>query len=298
MTSIDKDLSTPPPWFSDALQTPAVTQCFDVAGVPIALRSWGEHDASSGVVLVHGTAASARWWDHIGPQLAEGRRVVAIDLSGHGDSGHRTSYSQQQWADELSAVVLQHLPPCPIVIAHSMGGKVAYRAATTGLADHVRGIIFLDSNFGGPLVKESAEWVMSLSDKPLKVYPDLRAVVDGFRPIRSDHLLPRHFAEYIGPASANSVDGGWSWKFDPRVFVGSAGDPPPVTPLTCRVAIIRAERNSVLSRTAANALADRLGLADGYETLFGSGHHMMFDAPESLVARLRGLLVDWTRPAT
>ena len=47
-------------------------------------------------MLVHGGAAHSRWWDHIGPLLADGRLVVAIDLSGHGDSARRESYSLDQ----------------------------------------------------------------------------------------------------------------------------------------------------------------------------------------------------------
>ena len=57
-----------------------------------------------GIVLVHGGAAHSRWWDHIGPLLAADRRVVAIDLSGHGDSGRRESYSFDAWAGEMLAV--------------------------------------------------------------------------------------------------------------------------------------------------------------------------------------------------
>ena len=51
-------------------------------------------------MLVHGGAAHSRWWDHIAPMLTEGWRVVAVDLSGHGDSDRRDHYSLDTWARE------------------------------------------------------------------------------------------------------------------------------------------------------------------------------------------------------
>ena len=84
--------AAPPAWFSDAIGTEAETAVIDVDGVPVAYRAYGA-PGPAGLVLVHGGAAHARWWDHIAPLLAPGRRVVAIDLSGHGDSGRREKYT-------------------------------------------------------------------------------------------------------------------------------------------------------------------------------------------------------------
>src|SRR5260370_30494129 len=38
------------------------------------------------VLLIHGTAASAAWWDPVIPQLAGAYRVIRVDLAGHGRS--------------------------------------------------------------------------------------------------------------------------------------------------------------------------------------------------------------------
>lgn len=89
------DLAEPPPWFTETLAAPVVPRTVSVSGTDIAYRQFGPYDGngSSGIVLVHGGAAHARWWDHIAPLLATGRRVVAIDLSGHGDSGRNDKYT-------------------------------------------------------------------------------------------------------------------------------------------------------------------------------------------------------------
>ena len=95
----------PPAWFTAALAAPATDGTVDVDGARVRYRAWGPPGAP-GAVLVHGTAAHARWWDHVGPQLPAGQRVAALDLSGHGDSDWRERYSLDHWAAEVVAVAV------------------------------------------------------------------------------------------------------------------------------------------------------------------------------------------------
>src|SRR6478736_2767221 len=111
-----------PEWFRDS-----IAEC----GTPIQRRDgektltglrWGKGYGRT-AVLVHGGAAHAHWWDHIAPRLAARAfdRVVAIDLSGHGDSDWREGYSTAIWAHELRESVNEWGGDRPIVIAHSLG---------------------------------------------------------------------------------------------------------------------------------------------------------------------------------
>src|SRR5690606_17912941 len=93
----------PPTWFTSATATPARSTEVDVEGCPIHALSWGD-TAKPGLVLVHGGAAHAHWWDFIAPQLTHHYHVAAVDLSGHGDSGHRDGYAMEQWAREVLEV--------------------------------------------------------------------------------------------------------------------------------------------------------------------------------------------------
>ena len=95
--------TAPPEWFTTALATSAELGRVDVDGTAIAYRAWGQ-PGGPGIVLVHGGAAHSRWWDHIAPLMTPGRRVFALDLSGHGDSGRRQTYSLDSWAREVLAV--------------------------------------------------------------------------------------------------------------------------------------------------------------------------------------------------
>src|SRR5215475_1342121 len=95
-----------PQWFSSALAAPVQECTTTVAGCTISYRCWGPAGAA-GIILVHGGAAHARWWDHIAPMLGPGYRVAALDLSGHGDSGrprrHRAQHGRLRRAGHGAA---------------------------------------------------------------------------------------------------------------------------------------------------------------------------------------------------
>lgn len=73
-----------------ALRTPGEGRRFAVqaAGIPWSALEWGDREARP-LLLIHGVTSSAATWWRVGPALAAtGRRVVAVDLPGHGRTGH------------------------------------------------------------------------------------------------------------------------------------------------------------------------------------------------------------------
>ena len=99
-----------PQWFVDALaRTPEALRDRPSTASTIHYRRWGSTERP-GLVLVHGGAAHAGWWDHVAPLLAGEYCVVALDLSGHGDSGRRDTYDMETWAREVVAVA-EHVVP-------------------------------------------------------------------------------------------------------------------------------------------------------------------------------------------
>ena len=115
---------TVPGWFTEALAQVPEHREVEIDGAAIPLRCWGRA-GTPGVVLAHGGSAHSGWWDHIAPFLATTHRVVALDLSGHGDSGLRSRYPVEQWADEvMAAAAAGGIAGRPYIIGHSMGGRI------------------------------------------------------------------------------------------------------------------------------------------------------------------------------
>lgn len=292
---VDADSAAPAAWFTAALAAPVTQRTTMVAGVPIAYRAWGE-PGGRGIVLVHGGAAHARWWDHIGPLLASGRRVVAIDLSGHGDSGRRPSYSLDGWAHEVLTVAEDAgIAAPPTVIGHSMGGLVTLRVAAL-FGPRIEGAVVIDS-----LVRDITPEQHAAQERRafgiLRSYPSREAILARFRPV-PDQPVIGYIADHVAATSIRRADGGWTWKWDPGVF-GRAEPPPPLTRVDCRVALFRAE-HGIVPTEISDVMYDRLGRVAPVIEIPAAGHHIMLDQPIALIAALRTLLSDWDHslPAT
>ena len=100
------------------------------------------------LVLLHGGAAHAHWWDHLAPLLAEQYHVVALDLRGHGDSSWVVppAYEIEDYVGDLEeAFAALHLES-PVLVGHSLGGFIALTYATRHAAT-LRGLIVVDMGF-------------------------------------------------------------------------------------------------------------------------------------------------------
>jgi len=278
-----------PAWFSAALDAAAQERSIVVEGTSIAYRAWGD-PAMRTIVLVHGGAAHARWWDHIAPLLAAGWRVVALDLSGHGDSGRRDRYSLDTWAREVLAVVADAgTAASTVVIGHSMGGLVTLRLATLAGA-RIAGAVAIDSPVRD-MAPEDRAARQHRAFGPLRVYPTREAVIARFRPIPDQPTLA-YIADHVAATSVRPAEGGWTWKFDPQVFARDHLTPELLTRLDCRVALFRAEHGLVTPQQG-EVLYDRLGRVAPVIEIPVAGHHIMLDQPVALAAALRTLLADW-----
>ncbi|MEV4012326.1 alpha/beta fold hydrolase [Nonomuraea angiospora] len=90
------------------------------------VRQDGPRDAPA-LLLIHGTAASARSWDSLVPLLAGSHRVIRIDLLGHGRSGQPAdgSYAIPDQARRAGAALDRLGVEHAVVAGHSSGGTVA-----------------------------------------------------------------------------------------------------------------------------------------------------------------------------
>ena len=106
------------------------------AGIPFSTLEWGDPSARP-LLLVHGVTASAAIWWRVGPALAAtGRRVVAVDLPGHGQTGHWTGHGafRETAADLVEFARAAGLAtPDLQVVAHSWGAMVAVNLPAAGL---------------------------------------------------------------------------------------------------------------------------------------------------------------------
>ncbi|MBD0322957.1 MAG: alpha/beta hydrolase [Aldersonia sp.] len=257
-------------------------------------RIWGEQFDGPGLLLVHGNTANSHWWDHVAPELATDRRVVAMDLTGFGDSAHRPAYGFTVWANDIRAVLREALAPGSVIVAHSMGGKPGYQAALT--EPSVGGLVLLDSNIGRMPAADRARLMADRADSQARVFATLDDAVRAyrlFRPVDSSIDVPSYLVEHIARNSVRQVPGGWGWKFDQAVYRAALEPPTPVRPLSCPVAVVRAGEHSVLDDESYTDLLRDLGSGTVTATVESSGHHVMLDDPLALIDLVQKIVRDW-----
>jgi len=284
-----------PGWFRRALAVPFEDRTVTVDRCAVHYVAWGPLGAR-GIVFVHGGGAHAHWWTHVAATFAGQFRVVAVDLSGHGDSGHRPEYVPEQWTDEVMAATADAgMAGRPVVVGHSMGGFVTIATAARHAA-LVDGVVICDSPVTEPDPEIAAYRLREAFGQP-RTYPDVETAVAHFRTVPpQEHYLP-YVMDHVARRSLRAADGGWQWKFDRRIFeqfgAGMRSIASPYLPeVTCRLALLRSECGLVTPEIGAS-MYERLGRVTPVIELPEAGHHAMLDQPLILLTALRTILADW-----
>lgn len=102
----------------------------EVAGAALTYDDEGPRDAQDvPLVFVHGWTANRHRWDHQRAHFSTGRRVIRLDLRGHGDSTGAGVRTIAELAEDV-LFLLDHLEVERFVlIGHSMGGMIAQTIA-------------------------------------------------------------------------------------------------------------------------------------------------------------------------
>jgi pimeloyl-ACP methyl ester carboxylesterase len=105
-------------------------------GIPFSALEWGEPGGRP-LVLVHGLGSSARNWWRVGPALAAtGRRVIAPDQAGHGQTGHWAGHHRvRDNARDLGAWIRTSQLDVPElqIVGHSWGGATVAALPMAGI---------------------------------------------------------------------------------------------------------------------------------------------------------------------
>ena len=286
-----------PEWFQRAIADRPHEGWVDVDGARIHWLEWGDR-SNNGLVLVHGGAAHAHWWSFIAPLLTREYHVVAVDMSGHGDSEGRPEYPREIWADEIMAVIGAAGMQRPILVGHSLGGFVSTVAAARH-GDQLAGAVIVDAPVGRIDPEQEAATRRRAFSPVKNAYADRATALARFRLVPPDPLALRFLVEYVASNSLHETAKGWQWKFDPRVFTTSAlqsiRDLLPA--IRCRFALMRGDQSFLVDERAREMAYEALDRNVPIVDIPEANHHVMLDQPLALVAALRALLADWEHSA-
>lgn len=113
-------------------------------GLPLHLLEWSEQGVP--FLLLHGFGNEAHIYDDFAPHVAPYYRTLALDLRGHGDSGHdpQQRYDYEYHVADLErateALGIERL----VLLGHSLGGRIAMRFAGKH-PERMAGLVLVDS---------------------------------------------------------------------------------------------------------------------------------------------------------
>ncbi|MFF7985302.1 alpha/beta fold hydrolase [Streptomyces sp. NPDC007901] len=102
----------------------------EVDGATLAYDDEGPRDGTAApLVFIHGWTANRHRWDHQMAHFAADRRVIRLDLRGHGESTGAGVKTVAELAEDVAAL-LDHLEVDRFVpVGHSMGGMISQTLA-------------------------------------------------------------------------------------------------------------------------------------------------------------------------
>src|SRR6185437_9158624 len=279
---------------------------FAIRGVMLRGTVQGRADtpASAGpaVVAVHGgPGIDGAGLRHVLAPLAERAELVVPDLRGHGrsDLAEPSTWTLDDWADDLAEVIDQLALARPVVVGVSFGGWVALRygsrhpeqlgaliiAATSARLPTVAEGAARMGALGGPAAAElwravHADWTIAQTDAFKEHVTTLMAVRDP---------SPELAAVRAAQVKTTQVNQHFVPKFTELDLTGDARQ------IHCPVTVVVGERDPLTTPELATATAEAFPGPARLSIIAGAAHDLLVDAPHTLMAEIELALTQ--RPA-
>jgi pimeloyl-ACP methyl ester carboxylesterase len=88
-----------------------------------------EYGSGRPVIVLHGLLGSSDNWLPQARMLSDTYRVLVVDQRNHGQSPHHESFTYADLVNDLRVFIEHHQLSGPVLLGHSMGGKVAMQYA-------------------------------------------------------------------------------------------------------------------------------------------------------------------------
>jgi pimeloyl-ACP methyl ester carboxylesterase len=263
----------------------------EIRGLDLHLLEWGPA-ARSGVLLLHGGAAHAHWFDAVATAPAAGRHVAALDQRGHGESAwaEPPAYATEDFAGDIVGVIDRLGWSSAVLVGHSMGGHNAIACAAWH-PDRIRGLVIVDSRPAIP--PERLAQMKERGVRPPRRHPTVEAAVATFRLLPPETDADPALLAHLARESVAWRDGAVSLRFDPACYAARV----PVdgwsllSRITAPTLVVRGERSPILPRPMAERLRAELPRARLVE-IPDAHHHLVLDRPDAFARELRGFLDD------
>jgi len=201
---------------------------FEIFGRKITAKLWGNPNGYP-TIAIHGWLDNAGTFDRLAPMLPE-LNIIALDLAGHGKSDHRAPGVQYHHGDYVLDImsVIETLDLATFnLIGHSMGGQISSVIAAT-FPERVNKVFMIDGFVAEGTYsdeervagsRQSIEKMLAGHTRSAKVFANIESMALRVTEA-TDQTLDA--ARVLVNRGHRVVDGGVSWRTDPRIRYPSA----------------------------------------------------------------------------
>ncbi|MDR9750415.1 alpha/beta hydrolase [Pseudomonas sp. SZMC_28357] len=195
--------------------------------IELAAHMFGPEDGLP-VIALHGWLDNANSFARLAPKL-HGLRIVALDMAGHGHSGHRplgAGYALWDYAYDVLQVAEQLGFKRFGLLGHSMGAIVSVVLAGA-LPERITHLALIDGVIPPTASHDNAaermgmalQAQLDLQAKRKPVYSNLERAIEAR--MRGLVAVSREAAELLGQRGLMPVAGGYTWRTDSRLTLAS-----------------------------------------------------------------------------
>lgn len=269
-------------------------------GIRVAGLRAGNPDGLK-VLALHGWLDNASSFLPLAAQLPT-LDMVMVDLPGHGYSDHlplTTPYTTPHAIVQTLAIADALGWDRFVLVGHSMGAAIAGLIAAVA-GERVQALVSIEALGGltapaGETVQRLRTYVdamLKLDAKQLRVFPDLSA------PVRARMMvnqLSEASARLLIERGVKAVEGGWSWRSDPRLMLPTAVRMTEeqvcdvVSAILCPVQVIYATPAQAYFPEPERSQRAAL-LPDGRLHTLPGHHHLHMDQPEAVAAIIQAFI--------
>jgi pimeloyl-ACP methyl ester carboxylesterase len=267
----------------------------DLGYVSVSYKQWGEPTDLTPVLMVHGWLDNANSFDSVVSGLTENRAYIAIDLPGHGHSGHKKPGQLYHFLDgvtDLCRIIDLLGYEKVILVGHSLGAALSSVLASI-FPERIEKVCLIEAV--GPIAsdpKDSARQLRESIEKQLKgvgqnmvAYPSLEKMIEARQ--KGIGGLGYEASRCLVERSHSECEEGFYWSTDPRLRM-----PSPMrlsedqvkgmlTKLSVPLKVILAERSLI----PADMIKLRLSYFDQPDVItLPGGHHLHMEESASSVS--------------
>jgi pimeloyl-ACP methyl ester carboxylesterase len=230
-------------------------------------------------VILHGLFGSSDNWSTIGKAIADqGYRVSLVDLRNHGLSPHDDRFDLVSMAEDVNTLITNEGMHHPILIGHSLGGKVAMRYACQ-YPDQLSAMVVLDIAPKSYTVRhhDIVQALLEVSQQPMT---SRKMVDEQLSPMVPDFSVRQWLMKSLYWKEKDRLD----WRFNLPVIAQSlrqaVADSQCDMPINIPTLFLRGENSNYIEKTDFAAIQKSFSNAT-IETIANAGHWLHADQPNA-----------------